>query len=570
MTQTLKPQLLFFLTLLLSSCEFTLPSIIIHSSITSSTNPTTTSISLSSNLNTSEEFPVDFSTPPSVPNLVLPTGTCEANSQPRVSLNTAEEFTLFFHPTTKVMIDFQMSHDNLILMNEYGNRTADHDRYVNAAMRIDVTPHNSQVISYCYPVVGLRMKGNTSRTDFIEENGAFVNFMNLKVSFATDDPLDGRNPNQQFLGMTRMDLKWNRNFDHTYVRQIFAHKLYAAYLPFAQEATLGGVRFLQSDVSEAFQDNYLGLFTITEPMDRRFFARRLGETPEAGGNLYKVLYTATGAADMTKFNAVNSDGTNHFRTGNKIGIEDNAANYHPSYDLKTNTTVPNFTDIVNLIGELNASNDVNSVSYRQRVEAVIDIPSFLWMEAIAYFVGNPDDYRNNANNLYLYFLPSTGKAFPIPYDLDRGFGSNGDWDPTNDSFSQYGPSMTKATPFQEALLKDWNQGRLNPLHRLTLYQHAYTGYQNQYRQNLESLHQSGWLNSLSNGAGNYTGVFYTLHRQYRDIYYPQSGQYQYLQPTAPALQDVFVVFSLNQKVLENLTYHEYISAKVSTYISAVS
>ena len=519
---------------------------------------------------TSQGEPVDFSTPPIVPVLNLPSGVCESNSQPRISLNTAEEFALFFHPTTKVMIDFQMTNANLLLMNEYGNRTADHDRYVNAAMRIDVTPKEAQVISYCYPVVGLRMKGNTSRTDFIEENGAFTNFMNLKVSFATDDPLDGRNPNQQFLGMTRMDLKWNRNFDHTYVRQIFAHKLYGAYLPFAQEATLGGIRFLQTGVSEAFQDNYLGLFTITEPMDRRFFARRLGDTPEADGNLYKVLYTSTGAADMTKFNAVNSDGTNHFRTGNKIGIEDNAANYHPSYDLKTNTTLANFTDIVNLIGELNASNDVNDPNYRQRVEAVIDLPTFLWMEAVAYFVGNPDDYRNNANNLYLYFLPSTGKAYPIPYDLDRGFGSNGDWDPTLNPFDQYGPSMTKATPFQDALLKDWNQGRLNPLHRLAIYQGAYATYQNQYRSHLQTINQSGWLNSLSNGAGNYAGLFYTLHRQYRDTYYAQSGQYQFIQPTSPALRDVFVVFSLNQRALNNLTFHAYISAKVSTYINAIS
>lgn len=570
MSQNLKPNLFIFITLLLSSCEFTLPSIIIHSSNIQSS--TTSSTLTTSNLESisSSNLPIDFSTPPTVPLLNLPAGTCDANSQPRISLNTEEEFDLFFHPTTKVMIDFTISNANLRLMNEYGNRTADHDRYVNAAMRIDVTSQEGQVISYCYPVVGLRMKGNTSRTDFIEENGAFTNFMNLKVSFATDDPLDGRNPNQQFIGMTRMDLKWNRNFDHTYVRQVFAHKLYGAYLPFAQEATLGGIRFLQTGVAEAFEDNYLGLFTITEPMDRRFFARRLGDTPEADGNLYKVLYTATGAADMTKFNAVNSDGTNHFRTGNKIGVEDNAANYHPSYDLKTNTALPNFTDIVNLIGELNASNDVNNQSYRQRVENVIDIPSFLWMEAIAYFVGNPDDYRNNANNLYLYFLPSTGKAYPIPYDLDRGFGSNGDWDPTLNPFDQYGPSMTKAAPFQEALLKDWNQGRLNPLHRLTIYQGAYAGYQNQYRNHLQTVYQSGWLDSFSNGVGNYTGLFYSLHRQYRNIYYPQSGQYQFIQPTALALRDVFVVFSLNQKVLNNLTFHEYISAKVSTYISAVS
>lgn len=570
MKKLIKPQHAMFITLLLSSCEFTLPSLSITPSNNISSTTTSASDPTNSSLNPSIQSPVDFTEPPIIPNLNLPAGTCEANSQPRISLNTDEEYRLFFHPTTKVMIDFHISNANLLHMNEYGNRTADHDRYVNAAMRIDVTPQNAQVISYCYPVVGIRMKGNTSRTDFIEENGAFTNFMNLKVSFSTDDPTDGRIPNQQFIGMTRMDLKWNRNFDHTYVRQIFAHKLYGAYLPFAQEATLGGIRFLQTGAAQEFQNNYLGLYTITEPMDRRFFARRLGDNAEADGNLYKVLYSATGAADLTKFNAVNSDGTNHFRTGNKIGVEDNAANYHPSYDLKTNTTIPNFTDIVNLIGELNASQDVNLQAYRQRVEAVIDIPTFLWMEAIAYFVGNPDDYRNNANNLYLYFLPSTGKAYPIPYDLDRGFGSNGDWDPTLNPFDQYGPSMTKATPFQDALLKDWNQGRLNPLHRLTIYQNAYVGYQNQYRDHLQTIHESGWLDSVSNGAGNYEGLFYTLHRQYRATYYPQSGQYQFIQPTAPALRDVFVVFSLNQKVMANLTFHEYISAKVSTYISSVS
>jgi hypothetical protein len=279
-----------------------------------------------------------------------------------------------------VMIDFQITKENLALMNTYGNNTEDHDRYVDASIRLDVTPKNAPVISYCYPVVGVRLKGNTSRTEFVESSGAIKNFFNLKVSFATDDLLDGRVPNSQFIGMTRLDLKWNRNFDHTHMRQVFAHKLYAHYLPFAQQATLGGVRILQSGVAEEYQDNYLGIYTITEPMDRRFFVRRLGNSIEADGNLYKVLYSATGAADFTRFDAVSSDGSNHLKTGNKIGIEDNPANYHPSYDLKTNTTVANFTDIVNLIGELNRSFNVNALEYRERIEDLIDIPTFLMME----------------------------------------------------------------------------------------------------------------------------------------------------------------------------------------------
>ena len=551
-------------TFIIASCDITLPS-----QPTSSTSSSTMSSGISSSPSSSMPS-MDFSTPPPVPLLTHPIGTCDTNSTPRISLNTEEEYDLFFHPTTMVMIDFQITKDNLALMNTYGNNTEDHDRYVNASIRLDVTPKNAPVISYCYPVVGVRLKGNTSRTEFVESSGAIKNFFNLKVSFATDDLLDGRVPNAQFIGMTRMDLKWNRNFDHTHMRQVFAHKLYAHYLPFAQQATLGGVRIIQSGVAEEYQDNYLGIYTITEPMDRRFFVRRLGNSLEADGNLYKVLYSATGAADFTRFDAVSSDGSNHLKTGNKIGIEDNPANYHPSYDLKTNTTVANFTDIVNLIGELNRSFNANASEYRARVEDLIDMPTFLMMEAIAYFIGNPDDYRNNANNLYLYFLPSTGKAYPIPYDLDRGLGSNGDWDPTVDPYSQFGPSMTKATPYQDALLKDWNQGRLNPLHRLTIYQGSYSGYRQTFTTNLETIYQSGWLTSQPAEPGNYTGLFYSMHQLYRSMYYPQGGQFLYLQPTAPTLSDIFVPFSLNQKTMLNLTYHEYISAKMNTYLDAIS
>jgi len=565
-----KQRLLFLqstlILFLVASCEgFTFPSFLTSQNQGSSTPNSSGSTSWQS-----ETSSLDITTPPSVPNLSLSTGVCEATSAPRVSQNTTEEFNLFFHPTTKVMIDFHISKQNLALINQYGNNVADHDRYVNAAIRIDVTPFQGEVISYCYPVVGLRMKGNFSRQDFVNENGVITNLVNLKVSFSTDNPLDGRVPNQQFLGMTRLDLKWNRNFDHTHVRQVFNHKLYHDYLPYVSQATLGGVKMIQTDVSEENRMNYLGMYTIIEPMDRRFLVRRFGPGEDANGNLYKVLYSQTGAADFTKTNAVNSDGTNHLKTGNKIGVENNPADYHPSYDLKTNTTLPNFTDMVNLIGELNSSSDVNSTTYRQRVEAVVDMPSFLMMEAIAYVIGNPDDFRNNFNNMYVYFRPSNGKAYFIPFDLDRGFGSNGDYDPTANQYEQYGPSMTRVTPFQESLLKNNNQGRLNPLHRLTVFQNAYQGYQQQYLSNLSELFASEWFESVNTSPGQYRGKFYTLHSAYRASYYPSNGDLTYLQPTAPAITNLFVPFSINQNTMLNLTYHQYITAKINTYTSAIS
>ena len=54
--------------------------------------------------------------------------------------------------------------------------------------------------------------------------------------------------------------------------------------------------------------------------------------------------------------------------------------------------------------------------------------NFLKFEAVSYFLGNPDDLRNNYNNYYIYFNKSTGKMIFIPYDLDRCLGVTNGWD----------------------------------------------------------------------------------------------------------------------------------------------
>jgi hypothetical protein len=503
--------------------------------------------------------------PPPAPSLQHAPGICEPTSLPRVSDNTVEEFNSFFHPTTKVMIDFFITKNHLAQINEFGNQVVFHDLYVPASMRIDVTPAQRNTISYCYPTVGLRMKGNFSRTDFINSQGMLHQLINLKVSFVSKSANDNRHPNQPFLGMDRLDLKWNRNFDHTHIRQVYAHKLFHDYLPLASQATLGGIKIIQTGVQELYRQQYLGIYTITEPIDQAFLRRRLGPGSESEGNLYKVLYSPTGPADFLKPNAISSNGSSHIQTGQKIGVENNPLDYHPTYDLKTNTRNPNFQDMVRLIGELNASQDVNSVSFRQRIEALVDIPSFIMMEAIAYFIGNPDDFRNNYNNLYLYFLPSNGKAYLIPYDLDRGFGSHGNWDPTKGT--AFGPSLTKVTPFQQHLLKSSSQPRINPLHRLTVFQTAYEGYRQQYLEAMDSIFQSHWLQAQHQL---YTGTFYALHQMYRSLYAPSDQPLAEVQPTGLGIREVYVPFSLTQTTEENLTYQAYLEAKLATYLASLS
>ena len=563
-----KPWTILFplaLTLVLSSCDG-LVDPIVSSNETSSTSTSTSSTSDLPSSADSETITSSLTS--SLPPL---DGACEATSTPILAPNTEEGFSTFFAPTTKVMISFSLTQESLKDISDNGTRGESYDIYSLASIQIDVTPRDGALQTYCYPIVGLRMKGNTSRSSFVTDEGLINNFVNFKVSFSSDNPNEQRVPNAQFFGMTKLDLKWNRNVDHTQIRQVYHYKMYSEFLDMAPEATLGGVSIRQNDLEdENLNDVYMGLYTVIEPMDRRFLARRLGDGPEADGNLYKLLYSQTGPADFTRENAVSSSGTTHIRQGNKIGIENNAGNYHPSYDKKTNSDVESFADMANLIGLVNETTNFQDEAFRTRLEAFIDMEQFLMLDAVAYFIGNPDDFRNNFNNMYVYFLPSTGKAIFIPHDLDRGFGLNGNWDPTENDFSFAGPSMTRLSPFAPALLAPWNQNRTNPLHRFTVVENGIASYRATYVENLNTIYTSGWLESTSIAPGQYSGQFYEMHYAYRDTYYAEGGNFTYLQPTSPALRDFFVVFSINQKTEKNITFHDYIAAKKTTYLQAIT
>lgn len=499
-----------------------------------------------------------------------PTGVLPSSSSQPLQDASFEGIDTFFAPTTKVMIELSMNTSTLKQINEFGNDKSRQDTYHKVAVEIEVTPLNQPTQTYNFPIVGIRMKGNTSRTDFVQEDGLIRDFVHFKLDFKSDAN-DGYAPNDYFFGMTQLDMKWNRNLDHTQIRQLYGHKMYKDFIPLMPDATLGGLTIVQTDQSNPLlAETYLGLYTLIEPMNRRLMVRNFGDNPESNGNLYKTTYTSTGPADFTRTNAVISSGTTHFRTGTKIGIENNAGDYHPSYDLKTNTLLPNYADIVNFIGGINASSSFNDESFKPQLEALIDMELFILTEAVAYFFGNPDDIRNWFNNNYVYFLPSTGQAIFIPYDLDRGLGHNGSWDPTLEMFPSYGPSMTKISPFENALLRNSNNGNQNPLHRFSVMNGGIPSYLALYRTQLARVANSGWLASTSVTGGQFSGKFYTMYNQYRASYYPTVGDFSLLQPTSPALKDYFVPFSINQNAATNITFHEYVTNKLQTYASAVN
>lgn len=307
-------------------------------------------------------------------------------------------------------------------------------------------------LNYYYEEVGVRMKGNTSRHEFYNNDG-FFNNVHMKLSFKqTFDDIDDGYKQEELKewtdankraerkartlgGMEKIDVKYNSAADETYVRELYAMKLFRDNGIYAPNVTLCTVTALEKDTTT----KNLGVYRIHEPVDEAFITRRLNE--EKAGDLWKCTYaTANNPADMTNYNL-----------DSRVGAEDEMKGKFYSYDKKTNkkkdsTGKRDFSSIINFIEAINESN----ADY----EKLIDVDYFVKFEAINYILGNPDCIRNNYNNYYLYFR-ADGKAIIIPYDYDRCLGITKDWNPTG-SASMY------VTPYTRTIAAGGQQ--VNPLY----------------------------------------------------------------------------------------------------------
>lgn len=304
---------------------------------------------------------------------------------------------------------------------------------------------------YEFTEVGIRMKGNTSRRPFYSKEEGIYDLIHYKISFTEtfddaniyqkpknwDKEAREKRKNRTFLGMKKLDLKWNKNFDATHVREIFTYNL------FRQNGILAPLM----NLTQVLMNNQnLGVFTIYEVIDEFFLKRNLSEE-NLGGDLYKVGWNATDGGALTTI--IDSS---------VIGIEDEFKAYFPIYDLKTNKKISNHQLLKNLINSLN---EEDSETLNQKIEEIIDIEYWTMFEAISYLVGNPDDIRNHYNNYYLYFLKSTNQAIIIPYDYDRVLGINRDWNPTGDGMTSFNPDTLQTT-------MGFNQLQRNPLYTKVL------------------------------------------------------------------------------------------------------
>ena len=301
--------------------------------------------------------------------------------------------------------------------------------YRMADMIVTITKPDGSSNTYTIPQVGVRMKGNTSRTSFYSDNDGMYNLIHFKVSFQetfdeeeyygtsalkwTDSDAKEARKDRTFATLEKIDLRWNRNDDTTYIRESYAYDLYREYGVLAPHTNLASV-----DIGK----DHAGIFVIYEPIDKIFLEKNLPESA-LGGDLYKLGWTSEGAT---------------FTSFSSYGVEDEDKCQFFVYDLKTNKKKSTHQSLKNLINTLNSS----SLS-KEKFASVVDVENFMYYCAVSYLVGNCDDLRNNYNNSYIYFRADTGKMMVIPYDMDRGLGINV-WNPTGHGMTQDDPFSKKA------------------------------------------------------------------------------------------------------------------------------
>ena len=377
--------------------------------------------------------------------------------------------------------------------------------------------------------VGIRMKGNTSRTDFYDSETGMYDIIHYKLSFQetfddddyyenpkvwSDDDLRDERKDRTFAGQAKLDLKWNKNYDQSHIREYWAYEMMSNYGLLAPKLNLAHVFMNNLGTMES-----LGLYTVIENVDIYFLEKRLGEK-HLGGDLYKVSWGSGFGGEMTT------------RTLEGIGIEDEDIPAFYTYDLKTNKKTSQNEQLIALLNAVNnKESDLNTV---------IDMDYFLYYEAACYLIGNPDDMRNHYNNYYLYFLKDTQKAIFIPYDFDRVFGITKDWNPSQDGMTSYDP-FTKMTTMGGI------DDQVNPLILRTVAEGGDSKYQTIYIDAISKMIDEKYFNTSE-----FSAIYEIAKANYEDE----------VVPSIDSISFSYANFSLNYAC--NLRIDDYFNEKRET------
>lgn len=463
--------------------------------------------------------------------------------------NSIEEVTYFdlFNLHNKVSIEIDVDKEELDKIQE-DNRIGSKPEIYRYAKKVTISLLNDEnLFSWEIKDVGIRQKGNTSRRDIFD--GDYMNNNHFKLSFDegfNDVEIYGEEfvslhgdtsrEDREFLGLTGLDIKWNKSNDSTYLKEIYSSYMLRSAGVIVQHIGLSTVKFIYDNNVRDF-----GLCYLYEPSSKSLVKNSLKsndkyinmsswKVEKAGmhgisgknyGDMYKGTYGSYGNDDYFYGGGVDfsMDSISRKRVGPKT---DPYGRVYPVYERKTNKD-EDYDD--SLLKQ--AINTINYKSYDEVAE-VVDLEYFAIVEAVMYFIGNPDSFRYNYNNIELYIRKTDGKMVFIPIDNDRTFGIGRDWD-KGISFS----ASSKITPLNK-LDVNGNSCR-NPLFSKILFNKSGNECQEIYKKYIAVVRDSDW-------AKNNTFVSY----------------YNILTNTYSGLEN----FSLSGGE-DNISFESYITTKVN-------
>lgn len=306
-------------------------------------------------------------------------------------------------------------YDSLTYYKDLANNTDD-----NTYMMVDVDIDGATVSD-----IGIRMKGNSSYNINSKKKS-------LKLSF--DEYID----DQEYDGMGTLNLN-NCMWDPTLMREKVTLDFMRAFGVYAPRATYANV----------YLNNVLwGLYSTVEQVDKKFLNTLIGEND---GNLFKA----------------GDDG------GEFTWYGSNQSDYEAVFELKTNDSLNDYSDLINLIDVMN---NTPSGSFQTAFEAVFNVDVFLKYWAVSNLLTNLDSYLESKRNFYIYHNLLTDQFDWIAWDVNEAFGVY--------------VSMSAGSVYEYPLEETQNKILLDALINVSSYKDKYTDYL--YELNSEYM-GTGWL-----------------------------------------------------------------------------
>lgn len=302
-----------------------------------------------------------------------PVDTGESAEEEEEPVVTEEEVEPQPEDESAAFFDDGVVHTIEITMSSASRASIDADPYTKAP--VDVTIDGTTM-----PDVGIRLRGKI---------GSFRT-MDGKPKFAID--MNFTHEDQRYLGIEELSLN-NEVVDCSYMKEPLAYKLF-------REAGIAAGR--TSFATVTVNGEPYGLYVVVETPDDRFLTHNFADP---SGTLYDGKYVWFGGYSYIL-----------------LDFQPTIYNYYQLEEGVDN----DHADVFSVVKALGTPS--SDAAWYAKLDAVVDMRTFVKYLAVEELVGHNDGYALNTNNNRLYFDPDRGgKMVMVPWDFDYAFLHDSDW-----------------------------------------------------------------------------------------------------------------------------------------------